>query len=264
MINHLLLALAALLPLGAVQDAPAAGAGQDTPAAPRPPVVKPLLVAAFPHDTNAFTEGLLVTGGRLYESTGREGQSRIRQVDLRTGKVIRQVSLPPALFGEGIVACGRELRSVVWHGGQGFRWSLPQLKRIGTFRYDGEGWAMTDDGRNIILSDGTPVLRFLDPVTMKVVRRLSVTYAGRPLSDINELEFVNGEILANIWMTSAIARIDPATGMVTGVLDLSDLTMRAAARDRDSVANGIAFDRDAKRLYVTGKNWRELYEVRLP
>jgi glutamine cyclotransferase len=249
-----LLALA-LLVLGGVAVA------QDTP---RPPVVQPTLVASYPHDTHAFTEGLLITDGKLYESTGREGASYIRQVDLKTGKVLRQVALSSTLFGEGIVAWGKELRSVVWHGGTGFRWSLPGLKHVGTFRYDGEGWAMTDDGRHIILSDGTPVLRFLDPKTMKVVRRLSVTYAGQPLRQINELEYVNGEILANIWMTPAIARIDPITGQVRGVIDLSKLVALAGTTDRDSVANGIAYDQAARKLYVTGKNWPKLFEIALP
>lgn len=250
------LALAAVLVLGATAPA------QQTP--PRPPVVQPRLVATYPHDTGAFTEGLLITDRRLYESTGREGASHIRQVDLQTGKVLRQVSLPPALFGEGIVAWKNELRSVVWHGGTGFRWSLPALKQVGTFRYDGEGWAMTDDGRHIILSDGTPVLRFLDPKTMRVVRRLSVTYAGQPLRQINELEYVNGEILANIWMTPAIARIDPLTGVVRGVIDLSALVALAGTSDSDAVANGIAYDRITRKLYVTGKNWPHLYEIALP
>lgn len=234
------------------------------PPQPRPPVVKPTLVATYPHDTSAFTEGLLITDGKLYESTGREGQSRIRQVDLKTGKVLREIALPATLFGEGIVAWGRELLSVVWHGGTGYRWSLPALKRTGTFKYDGEGWAMTDDGANVILSDGTPTLRFLDPKTMTVVRRLTVTYAGRPLARLNELEYVHGEILANIWMTPAIVRIDPATGAVRGVIDLGDLIAQIPTADRDAVANGIAWDRAAGRLYVTGKNWPKLFEITLP
>lgn len=253
MIARLSLALAAVALIAA-----------QAPPQPRPPVVKPTLVATYPHDTAAFTEGLLITDGKLYESTGREGQSRIRQVDLKTGKVLREIALPATLFGEGIVAWGRQLMSVVWHGGIGYRWSLPALKRTGSFRYTGEGWAMTDDGRNIILSDGTPTLRFLDPKTMAVVRRLNVTYAGRPLHRLNELEYVNGEILANIWMTPAIVRIDPATGAVRGVIDLSDLAAAAGTTDPDAVANGIAYDRTAKRLYVTGKNWPRLFEIALP
>jgi glutaminyl-peptide cyclotransferase len=233
-------------------------------AAPPPiPVAKPTIVASYPHDTAAFTEGLLIDRGRLYESTGREGQSYIREVDLKTGRKLREVAVPPGQFGEGIVAWKNELRSVTWHGGQGYRWTLPALKRTGGFTYTGEGWAMTDDGRRIYLSDGTPTLRLLDPATMKVTGTLSVTIAGKPLPRINELEYVNGELLANIWMTPAIARIDPATGVVKGLIDLSDLVAQVAATDPDSVANGIAYDRTGHHLYVTGKNWPKLFEIRL-
>jgi len=235
------------------------------PASPaRPPTEQARIVASYPHDTAAFTEGLLIDRGQLYESTGREGQSDIRRVDLPTGRVRARVKLAPFLFGEGIVAWKQQLFSVTWHGGQGYRWTLPGLKRTGGFRYSGEGWAMTDDGRNLILSDGTPVLRFLDPTTQKVVRRLTVTIDGRPLERLNELEYVKGELLANVWMTRSIVRIDPATGTVKGIIDLTPLIAKIALADRDSVANGIAYDRDAQKLYVTGKNWPILFEIALP
>ncbi len=233
------------------------------PAAP-PPIEEARIVATYPHDTSAFTEGLLIDHGQLYESTGREGQSDIRRVDLKTGHVLARVKLAPSLFGEGIVAWRQHLFSVTWHGGQGFRWTLPALKRSGGFRYTGEGWAMTDDGRNLILSDGTPVLRFLDPVTQKVVRRLTVTIEGRPLERLNELEYVRGELLANVWMTRYIVRIDPMTGRVKGIIDLTPLIAHVALTDRDSVANGIAYDRDTGKLYATGKNWPNLFEIALP
>ncbi|MDR6114628.1 MULTISPECIES: glutaminyl-peptide cyclotransferase [unclassified Sphingomonas] len=252
----LILALALAIPAAAQQTAPPA---------PAPPVVeKPELVRAYPHDTTAFTEGLLIADGTMYESTGREGQSVIRQVDLTTGKTQRQATVPDGLFGEGIVAWGQELRSVTWHGGRGFRWSRPALKRVGEWRYEGEGWAMTDDGHRIILSDGTPRLRFLDPATMKVARTLDVTVNGRPLKNLNELEFIDGQIWANVWMTRYIVRIDPASGQVVGVIDLGDLIARVGLTDPDSVANGIAFDRVKHRIFVTGKNWPELFEIRLP
>ena len=248
------LALAALLPV----QAPA-------PASPPAPPVEPArIVASFPHDTGAFTEGLLIDRGVLYESTGREGRSDIRRVDLKTGRVLARATLAPRLFGEGIVAYRQQLFSVTWHGGQGFRWSLPALKRTGAFRYAGEGWAMTEDGTNLILSDGTPVLRFLDPVTQRVVRTLAVTGGGRPLERINELEYVEGEIFANVWMTPYIARIDPATGHVVGWIDLTPLVRQVGATDPDAVPNGIAYDRAAKRLYVTGKNWPTLFEIARP
>ena len=235
------------------------------PAAPAPPPIElAQVIATYPHDTSAFTEGLLIDHGQLYESTGREGQSDIRRVDLQTGRVLARVKLPSSLFGEGIVAWRRHLFSVTWHGGQGFRWTLPELKRNGGFRYAGEGWAMTEDGRNLILSDGTPVLRFLDPTTQKVVRRLTVTIDGRPLQRLNELEYVDGEVLANVWMTRYIVRIDPVSGKVKGIIDLTSLIKQVALADGDSVANGIAYDRDARKLYVTGKNWPTLFEVALP
>ena len=229
-----------------------------------PPTEQARIVATYPHDTSAFTEGLLIDRGTLYESTGREGQSDIRRVDLASGRVLARVKLAPALFGEGIAVWQRQLFSVTWHGGQGFRWTLPGLKRTAGFRYTGEGWAMTDDGRNLILSDGTPVLRFLDPATQKVVRRLTVTIQGRPLERLNELEYVRGELWANVWMTRYIVRIDPVSGKVKGIVDLTPLIAQVALADRDSVANGIAYDRVAGKLYVTGKNWPSLFEIALP
>ncbi|MDY7523554.1 glutaminyl-peptide cyclotransferase [Sphingomonas sp. 10B4] len=251
----LLAALAALQ--GAAAPAPVATPAPITPEPAR-------ILASYPHDTSAFTEGLLIDRGTLYESTGREGQSDIRRVDLTSGRVLARAKLPPALFGEGIVAWRNDLFSVTWHGGQGFRWSLPALKRSGGFRYDGEGWAMTEDGRNLILSDGTPVLRYLDPKTQNVVRRLTVTLGGRPLERLNELEYVDGEILANIWMTRYIVRIDPSDGHVRGVIDLAPLIAQVGTTDRDSVPNGIAYDRATHKLYVTGKNWPRLFEIARP
>ncbi|TPG48286.1 glutaminyl-peptide cyclotransferase [Sphingomonas glacialis] len=252
------LLLAALAAVQSVaQPAPTAAPAPITPEPAR-------ILASYPHDTSAFTEGLLIDHGTLYESTGREGQSDIRRVDLTSGRVLARVKLPPALFGEGIVAWRKELFSVTWHGGQGFRWTLPALKRSGGFRYEGEGWAMTEDGHALILSDGTPVLRYFDPATQKVVRRLTVTLGGRPLERLNELEYVDGEILANIWMTRYIVRIDPADGHVRGVIDLAPLIAQVGATDRDSVPNGIAYDRAAHKLYVTGKNWPRLFEIALP
>jgi glutamine cyclotransferase len=228
------------------------------------PVVTAEVIHAFPHDTSAFTEGLLVHDGALYESTGHEGQSVIRRVDLETGRTLAGVKLPPDVFGEGIAVWKDRLFSVTWHGGRGFTWSLPALRREGSFRYDGEGWAMTTTPDGLVLSDGTPVLRFLDPQTFGVVRRLTVTWQGVPLQRINELEYVDGEILANIWMKPLIARIDPASGVVTGWIDLSPIVAKLGLTNIDSVANGIAWDARRRRLYVTGKNWPKLFEIALP
>ena len=228
------------------------------------PVVTAEVIRTFPHDTSAFTEGLLVHDGALYESTGHEGQSVIRRVDLDTGRTLASVKLPADVFGEGIAVWKERLFSVTWHGGRGFAWSLPSLEHEGGFRYAGEGWAMTTSPDGLVLSDGTPVLRFLDPQTSKVVRRLTVTWRGAPLQRINELEWVDGEILANVWMKPLIARIDPTSGVVTGWIDLSPIVARLALTDLDSVANGIAWDARRRRLYVTGKNWPDLFEIALP
>ena len=234
------------------------------PASAALPVEAAKVIRTFPHATNAFTQGLLFRDGLLYESTGREGRSDIRKTSLVTGRTVQSVALAPGVFGEGIVDWKDQLYNVIWHGGVGTRRSLNTFRKLGTFRYDGEGWGMTQDGRRIILSDGTPVLRFLDPTTLKVVRTLTVTADGRPVRQLNELEFVRGEILANIWMTNLIARIDPASGRVKGLIDLSALAARVAATDRDAVPNGIAFDKATGRLFVTGKNWPLLFQIKLP
>ena len=227
------------------------------------PVAPAQVVAVFPHDTGAFTEGLFIRDGWLYESTGYEGRSFIRKEELATGKVVQSVAIPPGLFGEGIVDWKDQIVSLTWKGGRGFRWALDGLKRIGEWRYEGEGWALTQDGRNLIMSDGTPVLRVLDPKTLKVVRRVTVTAAGQPIGKVNELEYVKGEILANIWETNSIARIDPNTGEVKGWIDVSALAQRAGATF-EATPNGIAYDKAADRLYVTGKDWPLLFEIRLP
>ena len=219
----------------------------------------------YPHDRDAFTEGLLIRDGFLYESTGFENHSVIRKSVLATGKVVQSIAIPPQYFGEGIVDWGNTLRSFVWHGGQGFIWDLKTLGQIGSWSYTGEGWAMTRDDRKIIMSDGTPTLRFLDPRTMRVSRRLTVTLNGQPLAMINELEYVHGEILANIWQTNLIARIDPRTGRVKGMIDVDALWAKAGtAGSVDAVPNGIAYDKQTNRLYVTGKNWPYLFEIALP
>lgn len=229
----------------------------------RLPVWRAEVVKAFPHDPAAFTEGLFYAGGRLFESTGMEGQSVIREVRLADGGVVHQVTLPPDLFGEGIVAHGGRLVSVTWRTGQGFLWSFPGLKPLGRFSYPGEGWGMTDDGRHLLLSDGTPDLRLLDPVSLTEVGRLRVTAEGAPVQNLNELEWVKGEILANIWLTDRIARIDPRSGHVTGWIDLSGLPRPRTGNAGDAVANGIAWDKAGNRLFVTGKNWPRLYQIRL-
>lgn len=243
----------------------ALGASAAPPPAPRPVTsVAARVLAQYPHDTGAFTEGLFVRDGWLFESTGYERRSFIREVDLATGKVKRQVAIPPDQFGEGIVDWGAEIVSLTWQGGIGHRWRIADFGKLGDFRYDGEGWGLTRTDRQLIMSDGTPVLRFLDPVTLKVVRRLPVTLSGKPLSQLNELEWVDGEILANVWHAAQIVRIDPATGRVKGIIDLTAIVRATPVNNAESVLNGIAWDRKARRLYVTGKNWPTLYRIAWP
>lgn len=227
------------------------------------PVVGVTVVARYPHDRTAFTQGLSWCDGALYESTGHVGQSDIRRVDLTSGKVAARVAIPTELFGEGSACWKDALYSVTWTTGEGFSWDRASLRRTGRFTYAGEGWGLTGDGRQLILSDGTDRLRFLDPDSFTEQRAVKVTLNGRPLDRLNELEFVEGEILANIWMTGFIARIDPANGRVTGLIDLRALAAEVALPNRDSVANGIAYDAQTKRLFVTGKNWPTLFEVQL-
>jgi glutaminyl-peptide cyclotransferase len=228
-----------------------------------PPVDGYRIVREYPHDPTAFTEGLFYLGGRLYESTGLNRQSTIREVRLDDGKVLRSVSIAPQYFGEGIVNWGPDILSLTWQDGIGFRWNRADFRQKGQFRYMGEGWALTQDGKNVIMSDGTSELRFLDPQTMAERRRLKVTYKGEPVERLNELEYVKGEIFANIWMGRRIARIDPKTGRVKGWIDLAMLAAENANGDPDSVLNGIAYDARGDRLFVTGKNWAKLFEIKI-
>ena len=228
-----------------------------------PPVWGYTIVKEYPHDPDAFTQGLFWSGDGLFESTGLIGRSTVRKVRLEDGKVLQNVPIPAGLFGEGIALWGDEIVSVTWQSGIGFRWDRKSLQRKSSFRYAGEGWGLTGDGRSIILSDGTATLRYLDPATMTERSRLTVTAAGRPVLNLNELEFVKGEILANVWMTSRIARIDPATGEVKGWIELGPLAQQFQGADPDRVLNGIAYDTAKDRLFVTGKNWPKLFEIKL-
>ena len=221
------------------------------------------VVATFPHDPSAFTEGLFYRDGFLYESTGQQGQSSVRKVALSTGKVLEQRTIDKAYFGEGIVAWKDRLIELTWQDHIGFVYDLDTFKPRSTFPIEGEGWALTSDGSDLIMSDGTSDLRLLDPDTLKPVRRLHVTCDGEAVSRINELEWVKGEIYANIWTTNLIVRIDPRTGHVVGVIDLAQLSEMNPADPPDKVPNGIAYDPAGDRLFVTGKLWASVYQVRL-
>jgi glutamine cyclotransferase len=222
------------------------------------------VVKTYPHDPGAFTEGLFYLNGALYESTGLNGRSSIRKVQLATGKVLRQRPIDAKYFGEGIVAWKGKLLELTWQSQIGFIYDLASFAPRSSFPYKGEGWALTRDDSRLIMSDGTAQLRFLDPETLAETGRVTVTAEGQPLLNINELEWVKGEVLANVWQTSTIARIDPKSGKVTGWIDLTDLVAAEAAKGRPiDVLNGIAYDAAHDRLLVTGKLWPDLYEIRL-
>lgn len=221
------------------------------------------IVQSYPHDATSFTQGLFWDGGHLYEATGQYGKSRIARLDLRTGKALAQTKLPADQFGEGITRWGEQIIGVTWQGGVGNRWRIKDLKPVGTFAYQGEGWGVTMVDGSLVLSDGTPELRFFDPATMAERRRVTVRFGGRPLAMLNELETIDGQIWANVWMTDFIVRIDPATGDIASLVDLSGLKADAGATGTDSVLNGIAWDAEKKRLFVTGKYWAKLYQIAL-
>lgn len=227
------------------------------------PVQRYALVGSFPHDSSAYTQGLFFHRGALYESTGVEGRSAVRKVRLDTGEVLAAAQLPADQFGEGSVGWGDQIISITWQEGVGHRWDAATLRHLGSFRYPGEGWGLTQDGANLIMSDGTSYLRFLDPATFEERERVQVTVDGKPLTQINELEYVRGEILANVWMTDRIARIDPNSGAVTGWIDLTGIAASDRPAITDAVLNGIAYDAASDRLFVTGKLWPKLYEIKL-
>jgi len=222
------------------------------------------VVHTYPHDPSAFTEGLFYLNGYLYESTGLEAHSTIRKVRLETGAIIQKVDIPPEYFGEGIVAWGGHLISLTWKSQLGFVFDLATFKLQREFSYTGEGWALTQDGQQLIMSDGTPQLRFINPKTLKETNLLTVTLNGKAIPNLNELEWVKGEIYANVWHTNYILRIDPKSGEVIGLINLTGLL---SATDKvsgpDGVLNGIAYDAKGDRLFVTGKNWPKLFEIRL-
>ena len=231
---------------------------------PHPPVEVFEVVRAYPHDPGAFTQGLVIADGRLFESTGRF-PSTVREVRLEDGEVLAMAELDMVYFGEGLTELNGRLYSLTWQNGEGFVWDPDALTApVASFTYEGEGWGLTDDGESLILSDGTPVIRFIDPETFEVTREITATFRGRPVSRLNELEWVDGHILANLWLQDLIARIDPETGVIVGVIDLTDLLpVDERADPSDDVLNGIAWDEEGRRLFVTGKNWPTLFEIRL-
>jgi glutaminyl-peptide cyclotransferase len=240
------------------QQAPLARAIQELP------VYDAEIVHTYPHDVAAFTEGLFYLNGYLYESTGLEHHSSIRKVRLETGEVIQKRDISPEYFGEGIVNWKGHIISLTWKSEVGFVFDLASFKLQRQFSYVGEGWALTQDGREIIMSDGSSQLRFLEPETLKETHRIEVTLRGQAISNVNELEWVKGEIYANVWQTNWILRIDPVSGHVLGIIDLRGILAKSdVVPGRTDVLNGIAYDAKNDRLFVTGKNWPKLFEIRL-
>jgi glutamine cyclotransferase len=219
------------------------------------------VVASYPHDARAFTQGLIYRDGFLYESTGQYGQSTLRKVRVETGEVVQQHRLAPELFAEGLTEWQGRLIQLTWQSGLGFVYERESFKTLSTFRYGGEGWGLAHDGKRLILSDGSDVLRFLNPTTFAEIGRVRVRDGGRPIVNLNELEFVRSEIWANVWHDNRVARIDPASGLVTGWIDFAGLLPRTLKLDPEAVLNGIAFDVARNRLFVTGKLWPRVFEV---
>lgn len=221
------------------------------------------IVKTYPHDVDAFTQGLFIRSGMLYEGTGLNGQSSLRKVELKTGKVLEERELPNAYFGEGIATDGKRIIQLTWKSRKGFVYDLKTLAPLSEFSYPTEGWGIAYDGRSFIMSDGSATLYFLDPWKFKEVGRLEVYDDKGPVVRLNELEYVKGEILANIWGEERVARIDPETGRVTAWIDLSGLLSESDRKNRVDVLNGIAYDNEKGKFYVTGKLWPKLFEIKI-
>lgn len=221
------------------------------------------IMKTYPHDQQAFTQGLVYHQGFLYEGTGLRGRSSLRKVELETGKVLQIHQLPARYFGEGIVIWQDKIIQLTWTSQVGFVYDRETFEQIGEFNYPTEGWGITHDGEKLIMSDGTNTLYFLDPETFAEIGQVKVKYGNQPVNRLNELEYINGEVFANVWMTDWIVRIDPNTGQVVGAIDLTGLYYPDAQFKGNDVLNGIAYDPEGDRLFVTGKLWPNLYEIEL-
>jgi glutaminyl-peptide cyclotransferase len=239
-------------------------------AQPSPPIPTPRtseytfkLVQVFPHDSAAFTQGLAYRDGFLYEGTGLNGRSSLRKVRLETGEVVQRVDLTSDFFGEGIALLRNEVVQLTWQSQTGFIYNLCDFKLLRRFTYSGEGWGLTTNGRDFFMSDGTAQIRVLDGDTLAEKRRIKVHDGDKPIDQLNELEFVEEEIFANVWQTNRIARISPQSGIVIGWIDLTGLLPPVYHLESGAVLNGIAYDPDRKRLFVTGKLWPSIFQIQL-
>jgi glutamine cyclotransferase len=232
-----------------------------SPTLAAPPVYTYNVIASYPHDPNAFTQGLDIDDENLYEGTGLWGQSSLRLVNLETGDVLLEESLSAEYFGEGITILGDRIYQITWQENTGFVYDQNSFELLQTFSYPTEGWGITHDGTRLIVSDGTATIYFWDPETLAEIGRISVFDNEGPVIQLNELEFINGEIWANVWLTDRIARISPETGQVLGWIDLTGLLDTSNLTEPVDVLNGIAYDESNGRLFVTGKLWPALYEI---
>jgi glutamine cyclotransferase len=221
------------------------------------------VVHTYPHDPQAYTQGLVYEDGYLYESTGLNGRSSLRMVDLETGRVLQRADVPEKYFAEGLTDWGSTLIQLTWQSHIAFVYDRFSFRQLRTFNYSGEGWGLTEDGKNLILSDGSATLRFFDPQTFHEVRHIVVKDHGAQVTQLNELEYVRGEIYANVWHTDRIVRISPISGNVIGWIDLTGLLAPGQVTDPEAVLNGIAYDAAHDRLFVTGKLWPRLFEIKI-
>ncbi|MEK6284411.1 MAG: glutaminyl-peptide cyclotransferase [Acidobacteriota bacterium] len=221
------------------------------------------VINGYPHDPASFTQGLLWRDGGFYESTGLYGQSKLRRLEFPSGRVLKETSLPPQLFGEGLALVDGRLIQLTWTAHRGLVYDVETFRLLQEFNYDTEGWGLTYDGKNLILSDGSSDLFYFDPQTFKPVKTLAVKMNGQPIHELNELEFIDGEIWANVWQSDLVLRIDPSTGQVTSFLNLKGILAPSDRKGTEDVLNGIAYDAEQKRIFVTGKLWPRIFEIRV-
>jgi glutamine cyclotransferase len=245
--------------IGSAPGIPTFGIPQSTG---RIPVLTVKLVRTYPHDPHAFTQGLEYYGGYLYESTGIAGQSTLRKVALDTGQVIQKVSLPSEYFGEGLTIFRGKIYQLTWLSKKGFVYNLRTFRQVGEFPYETEGWGLTHDDKSLIMTDGTNKIRYIDPVSFAVTRTIELYAEGQGAANLNELEYVKSEVLANIWHSTRIARVDPRSGQIVAWIDLSSIAAKEPHREEE-VLNGIAYDKAGDRLFVTGKNWSNVFEIKV-
>lgn len=221
------------------------------------------VVNTYPHDPQAFLQGLVWYDGGFYESTGLYGESTLRRVEFPSGRVLKKIDLAADLFGEGLALVENHLVQITWQANRGFVYDRDTFRLIREFSYDTEGWGITYDGKNLIMSDGSSTLTYRDPQTYQPVKKLNVTMNGRPVSMLNELEFIEGEIWSNIWQADTIVRINPSTGKVASYLDMRGVLPRESRTGHEDVLNGIAYDGDHKRIFISGKKWPRVLEIKL-